>query len=896
MKSKKLIGALVAVVMSASLSAALAACGGGDHSHSWQYRDIGGGYHRQECSCGEYKEPEGHHDVDGNDVCDECQANLAEVVAVVSVSLDKTSETLTVGGETLTLTATVNPEGAATVLWESSDVAVATVSTSGVVTPVKAGTATITATAGDKSATCDIVVNAAPPTETVEMDEEKWAAAFTFGDKIGVTSVVTVDGEKQSMAIKIDGKKAYTSMSGNGFIYENYNEETDDNKLYTYTEGYGYWTKELNEEESSIDDIKAAYLTLTPMFPFDKFKNGEVNGEYVAKGEYTVNLTTGSGYTRTVNVKSASLHFDGSGKLISLEYVTVEDEEEVHTYATLDYNPKVTLPTALLGGEVTDEQWSAALAMQDSNYRVGVKLHGVVLNEFKRDGNKRYTSYGTTGKDGSVTYDETYYSKDSGGIYEYKTAHDRTTKQLTAYTDEQYAQMTAIQFFGIDTADYVKSNFTFDEVSKSYNATLNDQYYGETKVSVKFKNGKLVWARQKNIYFNYTVEFVYGDTKITIPAVTAGAKVSDDEWTAALEMSDSRMQMEIDVTSGSFIVGEMVGVKDGDKLYQVQKTGGMVTEMYAVKDGDKYYGYSVYEGKWVKSEMPQTEYNNYLPSAIFTGLNKEGFEWNATSQSYVKTTSEGIGEIRFVNKKVDYVVQYNQGMTMKYYFSYGSGMVTLPTEGAAADSDDYPGSGNPGGGGGGGGQIVDKPSIDIDEKEWGAIFENVYACPEFEVLVQSTSGDYYQYDFRDEDELISIAALNEKSQTVYQVVEGTLKKIVMGEGEPEEQDCEFSDLTEAKNELIGRFFEIEGKGNIIKLFNQFAGIDGSYHYYEENGDYIHVDVQEGKLRMLEYGSYLDGSNYMITFNYPTSGDSEKVPEKEEVKEEGDKKAEVEGKE
>lgn len=81
-------------------------------------------------------------------------------VPVTEITLDETAKTLAVG-ESFTLTATVTPADAddATVTWESSDTEVATV-TNGVVkaTNLKAGTATITARAGELTATCDITV------------------------------------------------------------------------------------------------------------------------------------------------------------------------------------------------------------------------------------------------------------------------------------------------------------------------------------------------------------------------------------------------------------------------------------------------------------------------------------------------------------------------------------------------------------------------------------------------------------------------------------------------------------------------------------------------------------------------------------------------------------------
>jgi transglutaminase/protease-like cytokinesis protein 3 len=83
-----------------------------------------------------------------------------KVIAVESVELDKTELELT-EGESQTLVATVKPDDATdkTVEWSTSDAEVATVE-AGVVTAVKEGTATITAKAGDKTATCAVTVKA----------------------------------------------------------------------------------------------------------------------------------------------------------------------------------------------------------------------------------------------------------------------------------------------------------------------------------------------------------------------------------------------------------------------------------------------------------------------------------------------------------------------------------------------------------------------------------------------------------------------------------------------------------------------------------------------------------------------------------------------------------------
>ncbi len=89
-------------------------------------------------------------------------------VAVESVSLNKTALSLEEGA-TETLSATVLPENATdkTVTWESSDKEVATVE-NGVVTAIKAGSATIIAKSGEKEAKCEVTVTKkVVPTEPV---------------------------------------------------------------------------------------------------------------------------------------------------------------------------------------------------------------------------------------------------------------------------------------------------------------------------------------------------------------------------------------------------------------------------------------------------------------------------------------------------------------------------------------------------------------------------------------------------------------------------------------------------------------------------------------------------------------------------------------------------------
>ena len=88
----------------------------------------------------------------------------AEEKPATNITLNKSELTLTAGDSDTSLIATVTPEGSTdTVVWSSSKTDVATVdSATGEVTAVAPGEATITATAGTKTATCTVKVQAAP--------------------------------------------------------------------------------------------------------------------------------------------------------------------------------------------------------------------------------------------------------------------------------------------------------------------------------------------------------------------------------------------------------------------------------------------------------------------------------------------------------------------------------------------------------------------------------------------------------------------------------------------------------------------------------------------------------------------------------------------------------------
>ncbi len=155
----------------------------------------------------------------------------AAAIAVKKVSIGKTKLTLGVK-EKFALKATVSPSNATSkkVTWKSDKKSVATVSSKGVVTAKKAGTAKVTATAGGKKATCKITVKKAPSKITLKETKKTIKKGKTYqlkvklpkntaSNKITYTTsnkkVATVSASGKVKGVK-KGKATITAKTFNG--------------------------------------------------------------------------------------------------------------------------------------------------------------------------------------------------------------------------------------------------------------------------------------------------------------------------------------------------------------------------------------------------------------------------------------------------------------------------------------------------------------------------------------------------------------------------------------------------------------------------------------------------------------------------------------------------------
>lgn len=140
-------------------------------------------------------------------------------VPVTGISVNPESATLYVGGESMTLQATVLPEDADSkeVVWASSDNAVAKVDAKGKVSPVAEGTAVITATAKgtDKSASCTVTVTY-KEVESVAVSPS--TMTLYIGEKGTLTAQVLPDYAKDKTVTWSSADETVATVSQTGVV------------------------------------------------------------------------------------------------------------------------------------------------------------------------------------------------------------------------------------------------------------------------------------------------------------------------------------------------------------------------------------------------------------------------------------------------------------------------------------------------------------------------------------------------------------------------------------------------------------------------------------------------------------------------------------------------------
>lgn len=204
-----------------------------------------------------------------------CKITIKDpVIPVTGISLDEIKIDQLIEGKTVQLTATVAPENATdkTVVWSSDNEDVATVDQTGLVTAVAPGTANVTATAGEASATCEITVVAKPiEVEGIELDETEvtlvegavFELGYTINPETATDKTVTWSSSNEEVAT-VDSEGKVTAVAvGEAVITAKAGEKTAECK-FIVKKAVAAVTLDKTEATIKVDDTLQLTATIVP--------------------------------------------------------------------------------------------------------------------------------------------------------------------------------------------------------------------------------------------------------------------------------------------------------------------------------------------------------------------------------------------------------------------------------------------------------------------------------------------------------------------------------------------------------------------------------------------------------------------------------------------------------
>ena len=344
-----------------------------------------------------------------------CKKNeLPDSIAVIGVSLDKTSITITVGS-TETLTATIEPEDAdnQNITWASDNPEVATVNEKGKVTGIKAGKAVITVITedGEKTATCKVTVKDKEINVT-EVKLNKTETTILVGaSETLVATVLPEDATNQKVSWKssdeavatVDDKGKVTGVKAGEAtitVTTEDGEKTATCKVTVTDKEVNVTEVKLNKTETTIlvgasETLAATVLPENATNQKVSWKSsdeavatvddkGKVTG--VKAGEATITVTTEDGG------KTATCKVTVSDKEVNVTGVTLNKTE-----TSILVGASETLVATVLPENATNQKvsWSSnkpEIASVDANGKVtGVKAGEAVITVTTEDGGKTAT-------------------------------------------------------------------------------------------------------------------------------------------------------------------------------------------------------------------------------------------------------------------------------------------------------------------------------------------------------------------------------------------------------------------------------------------------------------------------------------------------------------------------
>ena len=333
-----------------------------------------------------------------------CSVNVkAKVIPVAGISLDISSVTLNVG-QTQALAATVSPDNATdkTVTWNSSNVVVASVSSEGVVRAVSAGTATISATAGNFTADCSVTVVmsvASVSLNKTELTIEKGKSetlTATVSPSDATDKTVTWQSSNNAI-VTVDQNGRVTAVNAGSAVITVTTKDGSKTATCNVTVVIPVTSVSLNKTELTIEKGKSETLTATvsPSDATDKTVSWKSSNTSVATVDQNGKVTAVNAGSAVITVTTK----DGS-KTATCNVTVVIPVTSVSlnkTELTIEKGKSETLTATVSPSDATDKtvSWKSSntsVVTVDQNGRVtAVGAGSAVITVTTKDGSKTAT-------------------------------------------------------------------------------------------------------------------------------------------------------------------------------------------------------------------------------------------------------------------------------------------------------------------------------------------------------------------------------------------------------------------------------------------------------------------------------------------------------------------------
>lgn len=490
----------------------------------------------------------------------------SDPVSVTGVSLNKTSETITIGGSEA-LTATVSPWNATNrnVTWTSSNTSVATVNSSGRVEAVAEGNTTITVTTSDGgfTATCAITVTASGGGGG---SGESGTAVYTVASKTSVTpsgdiptgSSATFENDSNNAGQLTYGKYLTLTLSGydglkiTGLTLSAKSNQSKGKAEMTFT-----------TDGNTIASISDS--TFDSSSWYGAWSTSYVDIVFPSTNHNLTEQTVGAGKTLVLTVRNNGTSNATNSVYIESISVTYESESSEKTLDSISLDTS-DAPTTFNVGDTFSYEGLSVTAYYDDGTDDIVTPTSVSTPDLSSAGQKTVTvSYTEGGVTKTADYSITVnaVTLESIEVSDTKTAY---------YVGDTFVKPTVTATYSNGSTSDVTNEATFSgyNLSTAGNQTVSVSYTNVTTANTSYFITVTALAVTSIEISGYTTTFKVGDTFSFGGTVTANYNNgSSEDVTSSASYSGYNMS-----TAGNQTVTVTFGGKSATYQIVVSDSGG----------------------------------------------------------------------------------------------------------------------------------------------------------------------------------------------------------------------------------------------------------------------------------------------------------------------------------